>query len=203
MTWVKICGITDEASLDAAVTGGADAVGFVLAPDSPRTLTPDRATALMRSVPILRFIVTVDLTPAQALAAAQLTGADGIQNHGLHAAEVAAAAVEAGYHSLHPIRVLATGPEVDVDTVPEGSLPLFDTASAIGHGGTGAVFDWGVLDRPERPFVVAGGLGPENVLDAIEALDPYGVDASSRLESSPGVKDPRIITDFLHGVKAR
>lgn len=203
MTWVKICGITDEVSLDAAVTGGADAVGFVLAPDSPRALTPDRAAALMQAVPILRFIVTVDLTPAEALAAAEHTGADGIQNHGLHATEVAAAAVEAGYRSLHPIRVLATGPEIDAATVPDGSLPLFDTASAISHGGTGITFEWGILDRPQRSFVVAGGLGPENVAAAIEALDPYGVDASSRLESSPGVKDPRIIIDFLHGVKAR
>ncbi len=202
MAWVKICGITDEAALDAAVDGGADAVGFVLAPNSPRTLTVDRAADLMRAVPIARFIVTVDLTPSEALAAAELTGADGIQNHGLHATGVAAEAVDAGYLSLHPVRVLATGAEIDIASIPAQSLPLFDTASGRDHGGTGITFDWHVLDSPGRPFVLAGGLGPDNVGAAIEALDPFGVDASSRLESAPGVKDPSSIVDFIHEAKA-
>ena len=80
MTWVKVCGITDEDALDAAVDGGADAVGFVLFPGSPRFLSLDRAASLMAGVPIATFIVTVDLTPAEALVAAEYTGAVGAEN---------------------------------------------------------------------------------------------------------------------------
>jgi phosphoribosylanthranilate isomerase len=201
MPWVKICGITTEETLDAVIDGGADAVGFVLAPDSPRALSVDRAADLMRAVPITRFIVTVDLTPAEALSLAELTGADGIQNHGLHATEVAAEATDAGYLSLHPVRVGVDGPETDIASIPSQSLPLFDTAAKGRHGGTGIAFDWTVLDSPGRPFVLAGGLGPSNVADAIALVNPFGVDASSGLESAPGVKDPVRIIDFINEAK--
>lgn len=201
MTWVKICGITDEASLDAAIDGGADAVGFVLFEGSPRYLEVDRAADLMRAVPISRFIVTVDLPPSEALALAELTGADGVQNHGLHATGVAAEAIEAGYLSLHPVRVTESGPEIDLRTVPAQSLPLFDTAVAGAHGGSGVAFDWNVLDSPGRPFVLAGGLDPTNVASAIERTDPFGVDVSSGVESAPGVKDPGRIVDFIRQAK--
>jgi phosphoribosylanthranilate isomerase len=201
MTWVKVCGITDEAALDAAVEGGADAVGFVLFPGSPRFLPLDRAAMLMDGVPIATFIVTVDLTPAEALVAAEYTGASGIQNHGLYATDVAAEAVDAGYLSLHPVRVGSTGPELDARSIPSQSMPLYDTASADEHGGTGLVFDWHVLSEPGRPFVLAGGLGPDNVADAIRQVEPFGVDASSRLESEPGVKDPVSIHAFIEQAK--
>jgi phosphoribosylanthranilate isomerase len=201
MTWVKICGITDEVALDAAIDNGADAVGFVLFDRSPRALTIDRAADLMRSVPIMRFIVTVDLPPAEALSLAEATGADGIQNHGLHATSVAAESIDAGYLSLHPVRVTEDGPEIDLRTVPAQSLPLFDTAVSGAHGGTGIAFDWQVLDSPGRPFVLAGGLKPSNVADAIRAVDPFGVDVSSGVEATLGVKDPVRIADFIHEAK--
>lgn len=201
MTWVKVCGITDETALDAAVDGGADAVGFVLFPGSPRFLTLDRAATLMDGVPISTFIVTVDLTPAEALIAAEYTGARGIQNHGLYATDVAAEAVDAGYLSLHPVRVGSAGPELDARSIPSQSMPLYDTASADHHGGTGLAFDWHVLEEPGRPFVLAGGLGPDNVADAIRQVGPFGVDASSRLESEPGVKDPGSIRSFIEQAK--
>ena len=201
MTWVKVCGITDEQSLDAAVDGGADAVGFVLFPGSPRYLSLDRAASLMSGVPIATFIVTVDLTPAEALVAAEYTGAVGIQNHGLYATDVAAEAVDAGYLSLHPVRVLDGGPEIEAKTIPIQSMPLYDTASSREHGGTGVAFDWHVLAEPGRPFVLAGGLGPDNVAEAILQVDPFGVDASSRLESEPGIKDPDSIRAFIERAK--
>lgn len=201
MTWVKVCGITDEKALDAAVDGGADAVGFVLFPGSPRFLSLDRAASLMAGVPIATFIVTVDLTPAEALVAAEYTGAVGIQNHGLYATDVAAEAVEAGYLSLHPVRVLSGGPEIDTRTIPIQSMPLYDTASSQEHGGTGVAFDWHVLPEPGRPFVLAGGLGPDNVAEAILKVEPFGVDASSKLESEPGVKDPDSIRAFIERAK--
>jgi phosphoribosylanthranilate isomerase len=202
MTWVKICGITDERALDAAIEGGADAVGFVLAADSPRHLDIERASHLMHGVPIARFIVTVDLSPSQALSAAEATGADGIQNHGLHATEVAAEAIDAGYLALHPIRVGGDGPSTHLATIPSQALPLFDTASATSHGGTGVTFDWELLDSPGRPFILAGGLGVENVAEAIAAVRPFGVDASSSLETSPGQKDPGSILAFIERAKS-
>lgn len=201
MTWVKICGITDEAALAAAVDGGADAVGFVLA-ESPRRLDIDKASALMDGVPIARFIVTVDLLPSEALAAAEATGADGIQNHGLHATDVAAEAVDAGYLALHPVRVDDRGPETSIASIPSQAMPLFDTASTDVHGGSGITFDWQVLDSPGRPFVLAGGLGVDNVAEAIKSVRPFGVDASTRLETSPGRKDPGTIVAFIERAKA-
>jgi phosphoribosylanthranilate isomerase len=201
MTWVKVCGITDEPALEAAIEGGADAVGFVLFPGSPRFLALDRAASLMDGVPIATFIVTVDLTPAEAFVAAEYTGARGIQNHGLYATDVAAEAVDAGYLSLHPVRVGPEGPELDARDIPDQSMPLYDTASAHDHGGTGVVFDWNVLTEPGRPFVLAGGLGPDNVSEAIRTVRPFGVDASSKLETEPGVKDPASILAFIERAK--
>ena len=202
MTWVKICGVTSEAARDAAVHGGADAVGFVLAQGSPRIVTVDAAANLMKDIPISCFIVTVDLTPAEALGFAEATGADGIQSHGLYATDVAVEAVEAGYLSLHPVVVSDKGLETDLRSIPSQSLPLFDTSVEGLHGGTGITFDWRLLDSPGRPFVLAGGLGVDNVAEAIAMVKPFGVDASSRLETSPGVKDPATISAFIKRAKA-
>lgn len=202
MTWVKICGITDERALAAAVEAGADAVGFVLTADSPRRLDIERAADLMDGVPIARFIVTVDFSPSEALSAAEATGADGIQNHGLNATAVAAEAIDAGYLALHPIRVDDDGPSIELATVPSQALPLFDTASSTSHGGTGVTFDWELLDSPGRPFILAGGLGVDNVAEAIASVQPFGVDASSSLETSPGKKDPGTIVAFIERAKS-
>jgi phosphoribosylanthranilate isomerase len=201
MTWVKICGMTSPEAVGATVDGGADAMGFVLAPASPRAISLDRARSLADGVPIATFIVTVDLPPGEALAAAEYVGATGIQAHGDRSLDVAAEAVEAGYLSIAPVPVGVNGPNVDLSEVPESSLPLFDTASTALHGGTGVAFDWGVMPTPGRPFILAGGLGPDNVSAAIEALRPFGVDASSRLESEPGVKDPSRIVAFIEQAK--
>ena len=201
MTWVKICGMTSREAVEATVVGGADAMGFVLAPDSIRALTIERARELAEGVPIATFIVTVDLSPGEALAAAEHVGVSGIQAHGVRALDVAAEAVEAGYLSIAPVPVGPDGPRIELTEVPEASLPLFDTASSAMHGGTGVAFDWTTIIDPGRPFILAGGLGPDNVRDAIEVVQPFGVDASSRLESEPGVKDPSRIVAFIERAK--
>jgi len=201
VTWVKVCGLTDDAAIDAVVTAGADAAGFVLAEGSPRHLTIERAAALMDGVPLDRFIVTVDLTVEDALAAAEATGANGVQAHGLHAAEVAAAALDVGLLSLYPVRVAPDGLSESLRDIEPGAMPLLDTYSKAEHGGTGIAFDWSLIDDPGRPFVLAGGLGPDNVALAIATVAPFGVDASSKLESTRGVKDPIMITDFIQEAK--
>lgn len=201
MTWVKVCGLTNESAVAAAVDGGADAAGFVLARTSPRYLSVDDAAVLMEGVPVSRFIVTVDLTVEEAMVAADVTGADGIQAHGINAQEVAAEAVAAGYLSLYPVSVGTGAVSESLRSVPVAVMPLLDTYSDDQHGGTGVTFDWTLIDDPGRPFVLAGGLGPENVAEAVASVRPFGVDASSRLESSRGVKDPIRIIEFIRKAK--
>jgi phosphoribosylanthranilate isomerase len=201
MTWVKICGMTSHEAVSATIAAGADAMGFVLAPNSVRALTLDRARDLATGVEIATFIVTVDLSPGEAIAAAEYVDVTGIQAHGRRSLDVAAEAVEAGYLSIAPIPVGPNGAMVDISEIPRSSLPLFDTASSAAHGGTGVSFDWSTLPSPTRPFILAGGLGPENVAEAIEAVHPFGVDASSKLESEPGVKDMSRIVDFIQEAK--
>ena len=86
--------------------------------------------------------------------------------------------------------------------IPRGALPLLDTASDAVHGGTGTSFDWGLIDDEYRPFVLAGGLGVDNVGSAIRTVRPHGVDASSRLETVPGRKDPDTIRAFIEEAKS-
>ena len=201
MTWVKVCGITDTIALDAVVFGGADAVGFVLVESSPRHVTIERARDLMEGVPLTRFIVVVDMTVEEALTAADISRTDGIQAHGVHAAEVSSAALEAGYLSLYPVRVGPDGMSASFRGIEPAAMPLLDTYSPVEHGGTGVSFDWALIDDPGRPFVLAGGLGPDNVAQAIATVAPFGVDASSKLESTRGVKDPEMIKDFIQEAK--
>jgi phosphoribosylanthranilate isomerase len=201
MTWVKVCGLSDATSVDAVVEGGADAVGFVIVRSSPRYVTVEHAADLMDGVPLSRFIVVVDMTVDEALYTAEMTGADGIQAHGKHADDVATCAVEAGYLSLYPVRVTDEGMSESLRAIDPGAMPLLDTYAKGQHGGTGKTFDWSLIDDPGRPFVLAGGLGPGNVAEAIRAIRPFGVDASSRLESDRGVKDPSTIAAFIEEAK--
>lgn len=201
MTWVKVCGITDTEALDAVVFGGADAAGFVLVESSPRYVTTERAAHMMEGLPLTSFIVVVDMNVEEALTAADVTGADGIQAHGLHAAEVSTAVLEAGYLSLYPVTVGPDGMSASLRAIEAAAMPLLDTYSADEHGGTGIAFDWDLIDDPGRPFVLAGGLGPDNVAQAIATVAPFGVDASSKLESTRGVKDPAMIKDFIQEAK--
>ncbi|MCL1594317.1 MAG: phosphoribosylanthranilate isomerase [Actinomycetia bacterium] len=193
--------MTSREAVKATVEGGADAMGLVIARESPRFVTLGRARELAEDVPIATFIITVDLEPGEAIEAAEFVGATGIQAHGEGSLDVAAEAIEAGYLSIAPIPVGRTGPLIEVSEIPESSLPLFDSASDGRHGGTGVAFDWGAMPLPGRPFILAGGLGPDNVREAIDAVHPFGVDASSRLEVEPGVKDPSRIADFIREAK--
>lgn len=201
MTWVKICGITSAVARDAAIRGGADALGFVLAPGSPRHLEISTARDLINGVSLPTYIVVADGEPEAVVAVANEVGASGIQAHGTTAAAVAVAALDAGFAVLRPIPVGADGPIDEVKGVPNDAVPLFDTASTVLRGGTGRAFPWHLVAGVERPFVVAGGLGVDNVREAVAMARPFGVDASSRLESAPGIKDPDTIIAFIEEAK--
>ena len=198
MTWVKVCGLRERAHVLAAAEAGADAVGFVLA-DSPRRVTVDEARRLGRGIQLQRVLVTVDADPDSLLAAVAAAEADGVQPYGHHADEAARVAAQAGLIVLRPVRV---ADQVDLDGVPPEQIPLLDTGVPGLLGGTGQGFDWALIGDTERRFVLAGGLGPDNVAGAVAQLRPWGVDASSKLESAPGIKDPDRIRRFVAEAKS-
>lgn len=198
MTWVKVCGLRTPDDVDAAGEAGADAIGLVLA-DSPRKITAGEARKLAARAEIPAFLVVVDVRPAELLDLASYVGAAGVQPHGAHAAEASAAARLAGLDVLRPVRV--AGP-VDLSGIPDDQVPLLDTAVDGLHGGTGVTFDPSLAAGIERRWVMAGGLGPGTVGEAIRRLRPWGVDASSGLESAPGVKDRELILTFVEEAKS-
>lgn len=195
MTWVKICGLRRPDDVAAAVEAGADAIGFVLHPESVRAVTAAEARQLGDGAPVIRVAVTVDRSPEELLDVAARAGVDGVQPHGRDAARAARAAVAAGYLVLRP---LAAGGPFRLEDIPAAEIPLFDTGAI---GGSGRRFDWDLIPVTSRRFVLAGGLDPAVVAEAVRTVRPWGVDASSGLESTPGVKDPRKITAFVENAK--
>lgn len=201
MVWVKVCGITDETARDTAVEAGADAVGFVLIDGSPRRIAIADAAALIDGTPIGSYVLTAEADVDHAMDIVARTGATGVQPYGPSARRLATTAIRRGLDVLYPVAVGDDGLPADLD-IPEGAVPLFDTAAADRLGGTGRSFAWEALDSFRGRFVLAGGLGPDNVSDAVRTARPFGVDASSRLEASPGVKDPDTIRAYIQEAKA-
>lgn len=197
MTWVKVCGVRRPADIEAAEEAGADAVGLVLGP-SVRRLLPGEAARLAAATRLETFLVTVDADPDELVALARETGVTGVQPHGAHASEAAEAAASAGLAVLYP---LSARPGLDFSGVPGGCIPLVDSPAPGAHGGTGRQWDRRGFSPGERSWVMAGGLGPGTVGPAIAELAPWGVDASSALESAPGVKDPELIAAFVREAK--
>jgi phosphoribosylanthranilate isomerase len=198
---VKVCGITTEVARDAAIEAGADALGFVLVEASPRHRDPGRIARLIAGCPIDTYVLVAESAPERAVTIVEDVGATGIQPYGPTAARTILVAVDRGLDVLVPIPV-RDGFPVDSSSAPAGTMPLFDTADPERLGGTGRAFDWRLLSGLDRAFVLAGGLGPDNVAEAISVARPFGVDASSRLETEPGVKDPDTIRIFVQEAKA-
>jgi phosphoribosylanthranilate isomerase len=211
-TAVKICGLTRAVDVDAAVEAGADAIGFVCYPPSPRYVTPRQAAELAARLPA--FVTPVLLfvnTPADSVRsiAASVPGAL-LQFHGDETPEDCSAA--AGRHAF----VKAARIPLDPDTPPfdlGGFAERFDQARAIlldahvpGYGGGGRPFDWSLLPAaPDTHLVLSGGLTPDNVAAGIAALRPLcrtlAVDVSSGVEATKGVKDVAKIQAFVAAVR--
>ena len=185
--FVKICGLTDEAAVAAALEAGADAIGFVFAA-SPRRVTPRRAAELARPARGRAACIAVALHPSQAEVDTILAefAPDSLQTD---AADFAALNLPA---SLARLPVLRSGAAVEVAA---GTRVLFEGP----HSGSGRVADWlaarTLAARCE--MILAGGLRPDNVADAIERVQPFGVDVSSGVEHAPGRKDPLRIATFV------
>ncbi|MCY4368224.1 MAG: phosphoribosylanthranilate isomerase [bacterium] len=198
MTWVKVCGMRNPSDMEAATEAGADAVGLVLVDGSPRYLEVPDAARLASLSRVPSVILTLNASPGSLVDLLEQVGAAGVQPYGEHVPEAARAASEAGAFVLRPIRV--RGP-VDLATIPLSDTALLDGYSSRGLGGTGKRIDSRWLPPPGSRYVLAGGLDPSNVAGAVARYRPWGVDASSGLESSPGVKDHGRIRDFVRNAK--
>ncbi len=198
MTWVKLCGLRSREDVSAAVEVGADAVGFVISPASPRCVGVESIPGFCAGTDLPRYVVSVDLEPSELLAAAATAEVTGVQPHGRHAAAAAGAALHTGYEVLFPVPVADA---VDLDGVPGGAVPLLDTAVPGSHGGTGRSFNWELAAGLEREVVLAGGLTPDNVAGAIAVAEPWGVDVSSGIERAPGKKDHELMRRFVEAVR--
>jgi phosphoribosylanthranilate isomerase len=197
---VKICGVTRLEDALLAARLGADALGFNFWPGSRRYVHPEAARAIVRALPPLVTAVGVFVNPTrdEVLRAVEASGITVAQLHGDEPPELAASLP---LPVIKAIRVsgrdaLAALAAYDVQGV------LLD-APAPGYGGSGTTFDWALAAEvaASRPILLAGGLSPDNVAEAIRAVRPWGVDVASGVEASPGVKDPEKLRRFIDAAK--
>ena len=210
----KICGVKDRAALDAAVAGGAAYVGFVFYPRSPRNVTPAEAGALAAALPGNVTAVALAVDSDDALIDSILEGAPDIAMFQLHGAETPARVAEVrartGKKAMKAIKV-SEAADLDAarsylsaaDMLLFDAKPPADMKNAL-PGGNAVSFDWTILAGRSwpLPWMLSGGLDPENVADAIRISGAPAVDVSSGVESAPGVKDPARISAFLRAVAA-
>jgi phosphoribosylanthranilate isomerase len=199
MVKVKVCGITNPDDARVAADAGADAIGLIFA-ESPRRVSVERAREIAAALPegVLKVGVFVDAEPGEVLRIAREVGLDYAQLHGDEPPEALAEIRDGGVGVMKALRVRNAEALAAVERY-EADLFLLDAWSAEARGGTGARFDWELAKslRGRDNIVVSGGLGPENVREAIEYFEPYGVDASSSLEERPGKKDGERVRRFV------
>jgi len=201
-TRVKICGITSPEDGAAAARQGADAIGLIFYPPSPRLVTIARARAISAALPpfVARVAVFVNPSAAEVDAVVRECRPDLVQFHGEEGPEFCRAS---GVPYLRAVRVRR-----GVDLL-ESLSPFHDAAGWLLdayredlYGGTGEAFDWGLVPQPlARPVVLSGGIDAGNVGEAIRRVRPWAVDVSSGVESAKGVKDERLIAALVAGVR--
>ena len=199
---IKVCGITSEDVARATVAAGADHLGLVFCA-SPRRVTIERAVALTVEVPASWVGVFADASPSEVARAARSLGLAAIQLHGSETPDECRAVRErAGIPVWKAV-------DPGFPAVEEGYLEAVDALLLDSErGGSGRALDWAAVaarfprGRRPLPVILAGGLDPDNVARAIREARPDGVDASSRLESAPGVKDPALVRRFVSRARA-
>jgi phosphoribosylanthranilate isomerase len=204
MVKAKVCGITSPGDARVAAAAGADAIGLVFA-ESPRRVSAEEAREIACALPggVLKVGVFVDTDPEEVLRIARQVGLDYAQLHGDEPPE-AVAKIRGG--GVGVIKALRVGDAASLEAMEryEADLFLLDAHSEKARGGTGTRFDWELAKTLKRRdnILVSGGLTPENVREAIEFFEPYGVDASSSLEESPGRKSSERVRRFVHAAKS-
>jgi phosphoribosylanthranilate isomerase len=208
---VKICGLSTRETLDAALEAGADMVGFVFFPPSPRHLAFDAARELGRQVGqrAVKVALTVDADDATFQAVVEALQPDILQLHG-HETPTRLAEIKRKF-GREVMKALPVERAADLAILPDyldvADRLLFDARPPKGAtrpGGLGAVFDWHLLEGLDLklPFMVSGGLHAGNVAEAIRVTRAGGVDVSSGVERAPGVKDVEMIRDFVRAARA-
>jgi phosphoribosylanthranilate isomerase len=197
---VKICGITRLEDAECAVECGAHALGFVFWPESPRSIDPERARAIISTLP--PFVTPVGVFVNQACEyvnrVAALAGLGAVQ---LHGDETAAYGGGIGRPVIKAVALAET--EEGIDRWPARILLLLDVHDPVRRGGTGRTLDWtrAAAIAARRRIVLAGGLTPDNVADAISRVRPFGLDVSSGVEIAPGVKDHRRLKTLFDEIR--
>jgi phosphoribosylanthranilate isomerase len=216
VTWVKICGITNLEDALTAVEAGADALGFVFYPNSPRKIDAHDARNIVAKLPpsLETVGVFVQQTLEQINETAQQAGLSAVQLHGYESS--AKQMVKVGNPYPQKLFIALSAPVLFAQQCSLSGLELrpeakkhirgifLDSGSMEQPGGTGKTFDWtravpiASMIRKEFNLVVAGGLNPDNVAEAIDILKPWGVDVSSGVETKPGKKDARKVRAFIN-----
>ena len=201
-TRIKICGITRPEDALVAVAAGADAIGLVFYPPSPRSVSLAQARAIVAELP--PFVTTVGLFVDTPITQIQQTihkvGIDLVQFHGHETAETCA---KLGHPWIRAIRMQA-GLELTKTCAEYRAARgiLLDAYRPGVPGGTGEAFDWSRIPAAlSSTIILAGGLNPTNVAEAVRTVRPYAVDVSGGVESSPGIKDQAKIADFIKQVR--
>lgn len=212
MTYVKICGITNLDDARAAIDAGADMLGFIFYPSSPRYITSERAREIVlaarHSSPDICFIgVFVNESPEHMLAVMEHAQIDLVQLHGQESPEIVKAYMPRAYKTLQPTdSAHAQSLITNYRTAMDGHKPAFiiDGKPQNLPGGNGTRADWQIAAEIARefPILLAGGLNAENVAQAIRMVRPWGVDVSSGVERVPGLKDHGKVREFIKNAKA-
>jgi phosphoribosylanthranilate isomerase len=202
MTRVKLCGITSEADRDAAVEAGADAIGVIVDVDveTPREISAERAADLVSGVPpfVTTVLVTMPRSVEDAVSLLDVVGADAVQVHSTLAPDYVG-----GLRSrVEETVIAAVGPDADLRAYADAADALLvDSVDGEGGGGTGETQDWertaDLVGDIDAPVILAGGLTPENVAEAVETVEPFAVDTASGVERDGGVKDHDAMGAFV------
>lgn len=186
---VKICGVTSVEDAQAAMDMGADLLGFNFVPESPRYLTVDQAAAIATKLPAFIALAGVFVnSPREAIhEAMEACFLDWIQLHGDETPEFCQSFCEVPVKVMKAIRVKESGDIKRANSFPVHAI-LLDAFHPERYGGTGDTFDWGLITHTGKRVFLAGGITPDNVVEAVE-LDMYGIDICSGIESEPGKKD--------------
>lgn len=204
MARVKVCGLTNEDDLETAVDAGADALGFItdVPVDTPREVDPSTAADLVATVPpfVTSVLVLMPESPKHAAALAATVSPDVVQIHGDFDPEEFQFVRAETDAKVVPV-VDAGDPERAHELEAVADAIVVDSTSDDGAGGTGETHDWEATAALARdlstPLVLAGGLTPGNVTEAVRTVDPYAVDVASGVEAGGGVKDPEAVRAFV------
>jgi phosphoribosylanthranilate isomerase len=190
---IKVCGITSREDAEAAAEAGANALGFNFWPGSPRYLSPEAAGPVVEATSVLKVGVFVDETADRIEAMMRDYKLDVAQVHGPLDRPLAVRHWRAFSAATADLKAMLEGLDAEA--------ALIDTPSQTQRGGTGRIFDWSLAAGLPGRIILAGGLGPDNVAEAIRQARPWGVDACSRLESQPGRKDHEKVRGYVEAAR--